>query len=103
MFKTAYILPYILLFLMMLVYAILGKFILGALFTLREKCCPQREANYKSAVVQGLHLFGVLSTDQRRVLEGSLEIELAKLAVRKKERTKKHINFMVSGIDYSES
>lgn len=103
MLRTSYILPYIGLFLLMLVYAVFGKFILGALEALREKCCPHRDANYKSAVVQRLNLLGILSMDQRRVLEASLEIELAKLQVKKKEKSKKQINFMVSGIDYSES
>ena len=72
MFRTAYILPYIVMFILLVLYAIFRKFVGGTLATCAEKCRGGKGRSYKSEMVQSMKLFKILSSKQRATLKTAL-------------------------------
>jgi hypothetical protein len=71
MFQTGYILPYVISFALMVVFAIFKEFILkvlAACFT----CCSKEQVEYKSESVQRSSFFDILSENQKEILHTSL-------------------------------
>ena len=64
MFRTSYILIYVILFFLLILYAFFRKFIGGILRACCGKC-QVKETSYKSTMIQKMNLFSILSKKQR--------------------------------------
>ena len=73
MFRTAYILPYAIMFILMFIYAIFREGIGSIIKACLEKCKDKSEnVGYKSEMVQQSKLFSILTEKQRNTLKLSL-------------------------------
>jgi hypothetical protein len=88
MLRTAYIIPYIVMFILLVLYAIFRKFIGGSLASCAEKCQGGKGASYKSEMVQSMKLFKILSSKQKDTLKTALEVGLRKIELKRKEKAK---------------
>ena len=87
MFRTGYILPYSIMFILMLVYAVFQRCIGGVLSACMDQC-KGRLGNYKSTMVQKMKLMNIMSPEQRASLRLALEVNLRKLELKRKERAR---------------
>ena len=81
-FRTAYILPYAVMFFLMIVFAIFKQVIINLVKTCYNKV-RERKENYNlenmSVMVQNMKLLEILTEKQRTILKTSLEVAFRKI------------------------
>jgi hypothetical protein len=96
-FNTGYILPYAIMFFLLIFFAVFRTCVKEILQRLYEFYREHVGGSIKSAYVQKIKFFNILSENQSEILRRSLDVNMHKIELIKKERRQAELLFRVVG------